>query len=58
MRRGGRFFDEAFRVGGEGVVQVNLSGSIDGVGLAIMHLVRCHQAEADMIMRLIIPREI
>ncbi len=53
----GRFFDEAFRVGGEGGAQGDLAGGVDGVGLAVMHLVGCHQSEGHMVMRLVIPCE-
>ena len=42
---------------GEGSIQGDLASGVDGFGLAIMHLVGCHQAEAYMVMRLIIPRE-
>ena len=44
-------------MGGEGSVQGDLASGVDGVGLAVMHLVGCHQAETDMVMRLVIPCE-
>jgi hypothetical protein len=48
---------EAFGVGFEGVVERDLAGCMDFIGLSIMNLIRRHQAEADMVMRLIIPHE-
>ena len=49
--------DEAFGVGFEGAVERDLAGCMDFIGLSIMNLIRRHQAEADMVMRLIIPHE-
>jgi hypothetical protein len=46
MRRRGWFFDEAFRISTEGGVQGDLASGLDGVGLAVMHLVGRHQPKA------------
>ena len=50
-------FDEALWVLVESTIECFLAGGIDGVGLAIMHLIWRHQADADMMMILIIPVE-
>jgi hypothetical protein len=34
-----------------------LTGGMDGVGLAVLHLVRGHQADADMMVILVVPSE-
>ena len=57
MRSHGRFLDEAVGVCGESGVGGDLSGGVDGVGLAIANLVWRHQPEADMVMGLVIPGE-
>ena len=57
LRRAGWFFDDAFWMGGEGSIQGDLAGGVNGVGLAVMHLVGCHQAETSMVMRLVVPCE-
>jgi hypothetical protein len=49
--------DEAFRVSVEGVIKGGLAGSVDCVGLAVMHLIGRHQADAGMVMLLIVPIE-
>ena len=55
--RFGWLSDEAFGVGFEGAVERDLASCMDFIGLSIMNLIRRHQAEADMVMRLIIPHE-
>jgi hypothetical protein len=52
--RFGWLFDEAFGMGFEGVVERDLAGGMDVVGLSIMNLIRRHQAQADVMMRLIV----
>ena len=56
-RRHGCFAYEAFWVGLIGLGQDILAGGMDGVGLAIMHLVRRHQPDADMMVILVVPGE-
>ncbi len=54
---GGRLVDETLRVfaerGGEG----GLAGGVNGIGLAVMHLVRRHEADAGVMVVLIVPVE-
>ena len=52
-----RLFDEAFWIGLEGAVEGFLAGCEDLVGLTVVDLVRRHQADASMVMILIIPIE-
>ena len=52
-----RLFDEALGIGVEGTIEGVLSGSMDGVSLAVMDLVRGHQPETNMVMVLIVPGE-
>ncbi len=52
-----RVIDEALWVGGEGGGKGELGGGVDGVSLAVMDLVGCHQAEACMVVRGVIQAE-
>ena len=56
-RRGGRFFDEALRVSPERLIEDELAGGVNGVDLAIVHLVRGHEADPGMVMVLVVPIE-
>ena len=56
-RRHGGFAYEAFRVGLVCLRQDVLTGGMDGVGLAVMHLVRGHQADTDVMVILVVPGE-
>ena len=56
-RRYGCFAHEAFWVGLVGLRQDVLTGGMNGVGLAVMHLVGGHQADADVMVILVIPGE-
>ena len=49
--------DEALRIGAEGVVQCALAGGLDTFGLTVVDLVRGHEAEAGMVMVLVVPGE-
>jgi hypothetical protein len=49
--------DEAFWVSAEGAVECDLTGGVDVVGLTVVHLVGRHQADAGMVMVLIVPVE-
>src|SRR5450759_4721383 len=49
--------DEAFRVSVEGAIEDVLASGVDCVGLTVMHLIGRHQADAGMMMLLIIPIE-
>jgi hypothetical protein len=53
----GLLSDEAFGVSGEGAVEGGLACGLDCVGLTVMHLVGRHQADAGMVMILIVPIE-
>ena len=53
----GGLFDEALGIGVEGVVEGPLSGGVDVVGLAVVDLVGGHEAEAGMVMVLVVPGE-
>jgi len=55
--RRGRFVDEALGGFPEGDVKNCLTCGVDGIGLAVMHLVRCHQADACVVMVLVVPVE-
>src|SRR5580765_2994520 len=50
-----RFFDEALRVSPECLVEGELAGRVNGVHLAVMHLVRGHEADPGMVMVLVVP---
>ena len=52
-----RHFDEAFWVGLEGTIRDSLARVVDFVGLALMELVRRHQADAGVVMVANIPIE-
>ena len=52
-----RFVDEALRRFEECRVEGGLSGGIDGLGLSEVDLVRCHQANAGVMVLFVIPRE-
>jgi hypothetical protein len=56
-RRFWRLFDEAFWVGLKGHVESFLAGCVDLVGLTVVDLVWRHQADATMVVILIIPIE-
>ena len=47
--------DEALGLGVEGAIEGPLSGGLDVVSLAIVDLVRGHEAEAGMVMVLVVP---
>ena len=49
--------DEAFRVSVEGAIESVLARRVDSVGLTVMDLIGCHQADAGMVMLLIVPIE-
>lgn len=53
----GRLSDEALGIFSEGGVQNDLAGGMDGVGLAIMDLVRGHETDANVVVILIVPGE-
>ena len=56
-RRFGLLSDEAFGVSAEGTIEGYLPGGMDLVGQTVMHLVGRHQADASMVMVLIVPIE-
>jgi hypothetical protein len=56
-RRHGDFADEAFRVCLVCLCQDVLTGGMDGLGLAVMHLVGGHQSDADVMVILVVPSE-
>ena len=49
--------DEAFRGFVEGAIEGKLAGGVDGIGLTLVHLIGGHQADAGMVMLLIVPIE-
>ena len=56
----GRFWllsDEAFRGSVEGAIEGVLASGVNCVGLTVMYLIRRHQADAGMVMLLIVPVE-
>src|ERR1039458_10320704 len=55
--RFGLLSDEAFGVSVEGAIEGVLACGVDGVGLTVMHLIGRHQADACMVMLLIVPIE-
>ena len=55
--RNGRFFDETLRVLLERLIKSGLAGRVNGVYLAVMHLVRGHEADPGMVMVLVVPIE-
>ena len=54
---GGGWFERRFWIGLESAVEGFLAGCVDLVGLTVVDLVRRHQADASMVMILIIPIE-
>ncbi len=44
-------------MGAEGVIESALPGGMDGIGLAVVDLVRGHQTEAEVVVVLIVPGE-
>ena len=52
-----RFSDEALRVGAEGAIEGVLARCVDRIGLAVMDLIGRHEAEAGMMVVLIVPVE-
>ena len=57
MRRPRDPVDEAVWVGAEGLVEGFLAGGVDLAGLSIVNLIGRHQADAQMVMVLIVPVE-
>jgi len=56
-RRYRRFVDEALRVVAERLIERELASSVDGIGLAVVYLVRSHQTDAAMVVILVVPIE-
>jgi hypothetical protein len=54
---GRRLVDEALRVIAERLIERGLARGMNGIGLAVMHLVRGHQADPGMMMVLVVPME-
>src|SRR5271170_7612343 len=52
-----RFFDETLRVLPERLIEGELAGRVNCVDLAVMHLVRGHEADPAMVMVLVVPVE-
>ena len=55
--RNGRFLDETFRIFLERPVKGGLTGGVNGVDLAVMHLVRGHQPDPGVVVVLVVPIE-
>src|ERR1700722_15022700 len=53
----GRFLDEALRVFPECLIEGELASRVYGVDLAVVHLVRGHEANPKMVMVLVVPVE-
>src|SRR5208283_3501356 len=53
----GLLSDEAFRVSVEGAIEGVLAGGVDCVSLTVMYLIGRHQADASVVMLLIVPVE-
>ena len=53
----GGFVDEALWVFAKCLIESDLAGGVNGIGLAIMHLVGRHQADSGMVMVLVVPVE-
>ena len=51
------FVDEALRVFAKRLIECQLAGSVNGVDLAVMHLIRGHQTDPGMVMVLVVPVE-
>ena len=54
----GRLVDEALGVFAAGAVESVLTGSVDGIDLAVVHLIGRHQADPDVVMVLVVPAKI
>ena len=57
VRRCWCFVDEALWVVAERVIEGVLACGVNGIGLTVVDLVRCHQADPGMVMVLILPIE-
>src|ERR1022692_400845 len=55
--RDGRFFDEALRILPERLIEGELAGRVNSVDLAIVHLIRGHEADPGMVMVPVVPIE-
>ena len=53
----GGFLDEAFWIGFEGAIEGFLAGFVDVVGLTVVDLVWRHQADAGMVVVVVVPVE-
>ncbi len=49
--------DEAVWVGAEGLVEGLLAGGVDVVGLSVVNLIGGHEADAEMMIVLVVPIE-
>jgi hypothetical protein len=56
-RRNRRLVDEALRVVAERLIERELASGVDGIGLAVVYLVRSHQTDAAMVVILVVPIE-
>ena len=56
-RRDRRLVDEALRVVAERLIERELASGVDGIGLTVVYLVRCHQTDAAMVVILVVPIE-
>ena len=54
-RRYRRLVDEALRVVAERLIERELASGVDGIGLAVVHLVGRHQTDTGMVMVAIVP---
>jgi hypothetical protein len=57
VRRRRCFVDEALRVFAERVIEDLLAGGVNGIDLAVMHLVRGHETDPGMVMVPVVPVE-
>ena len=57
VRRCWCFVDEALWVVAERVIKCVLACGVNGIGLTVVDLVRCHQADPGVVMALIVPIE-
>ena len=55
--RHGGFVDEAVGVGLEGLIECFLSGGVDHIGLSVVDLIGGHQADAEMVVILVVAVE-
>src|SRR5450432_1138929 len=51
----GRFCHEPSGVFAERLIEDDLACCVNGIGLAVMHLVRCHQTNSGMMVVLVVP---